>query len=525
MLEPIISIENGRIYAYITKHIEPLREINKNHKVNKIFYQMNAKSGQYEELVKEAEEILIQNTLDKEKIVFAIREPKSQEEKTNVSNWITYMKSYGYEVAYIWDDIEIPDFDFAEEKSPSYVILEEECILKLENDTNRLNRITSLVIFGQEMHFSVIALGVHTESVLLAVMEAQIPYVQGDLFHNAGTDCEINNLDMIEQIKEQIGNKYKNMSLIRHVGDICEKGVVMDPDAGATEAYDWFERNDECTSICVVDQNERFVGLLTKTDLMHAFGGRYGYSLHKKNHVIELSKKETLVVGKNFSIENVSKLAMKRSVAELYDPIIVLDQKRYFGVVTVKELLSATISIEVERANELNPLTALPGNKIIEERIHRLIGKNNFFAIMYIDLDNFKAFNDAYGFPNGDRMIETVANAMHKVFGATSFLGHVGGDDFVIITDRLDVKEGAEQIIAEFNRDIRELYNNEDWERGYIVAKSRKGMIEEFPIASLSIAIITNQINKYNRMMELTEQIVTAKKKAKDADGNSIVVL
>lgn len=335
MLEPIISIENGRIYAYITKHIEPLREINKNHKVNKIFYQMNAKSGQYEELVKEAEEILIQNTLDKEKIVFAIREPKSQEEKTNVSNWITYMKSYGYEVAYIWDDIEIPDFDFAEEKSPSYVILEEECILKLENDTNRLNRITSLVIFGQEMHFSVIALGVHTESVLLAVMEAQIPYVQGDLFHNAGTDCEINNLDMIEQIKEQIGNKYKNMSLIRHVGDICEKGVVMDPDAGATEAYDWFERNDECTSICVVDQNERFVGLLTKTDLMHAFGGRYGYSLHKKNHVIELSKKETLVVGKNFSIENVSKLAMKRSVAELYDPIIVLDQKRYFGVVTV----------------------------------------------------------------------------------------------------------------------------------------------------------------------------------------------
>ena len=144
---------------------------------------------------------------------------------------------------------------------------------------------------------------------------------------------------------------------------------------------------------------------------------------------------------------------------------------------------------------------------------------------MYIDLDNFKAFNDAYGFPNGDRMIETVANAMHKVFGAMSFLGHVGGDDFVIITDRLDVKEGAEQIIAEFNRDIRELYNNEDWERGYIVAKSRKGMIEEFPIASLSIAIITNQINKYNRMMELTEQIVTAKKKAKDADGNSIVVL
>lgn len=438
---------------------------------------------------------------------------------------ISDIKSYGYGVAIIWRDIESLDFEVIQDVNPSYIIIEEDCISQLENNKDLSNRIKSLVIFGQEMNFSVIALGIHSEKNLLEVMEVQIPYAQGNLFYTKEIDSEVKRLHVIEQAKSRMSSKYRNMSLVRHVGDICKKGIVMHPDAGATEAYDWFEQNLECTSICVVDQDKNFVGLITKTDLMHAFGGRYGYSLHQRNHLIELSKKRTLVVGKNFSIENVSKLAMERSINELYDPIIVLEQKHYYGVVTVSELLSATVSIEVEKANESNPLTSLPGNKIIEERIHHLIGKNEFFAIMYLDLDNFKAFNDAYGFPNGDRMIEIVAHAMRKEFGGNSFLGHIGGDDFVIITDRRDVKEGAERIIADFKNKIRDLYNDVDWEREYIVAKSRKGIVEEFPIASISIAIITNRRNKYQRMMELTEQIVTAKKKAKEIEGHSIVIL
>ena len=232
-----------------------------------------------------------------------------------------------------------------------------------------------------------------------------------------------------------------------------------------------------------------------------------------RNTVMELANIKALTVYATFSIENVARLAMERSMNEIYDPVVVIKQGKYYGIVTVKDLLLATVSIEVEKANEANPLTSLPGNKVINQKIHQLIGEQDFFAIIYLDLDNFKAFNDAYGFSSGDRMIEILADIMKKVCGESSFLGHIGGDDFVIITRQSNVKELAEVIISDFKEEIRELYNETDWERGYIISQNRKGVMEQFPIAAISIAIITNQSNQYNCMKELTKQIVAAKKK------------
>ena len=123
---------------------------------------------------------------------------------------------------------------------------------------------------------------------------------------------------------------------------------------------------------------------------------------------------------------------------------MVLDRDRYFGVVTIKDLLEATIFIAVERAADSNPLTSLPGNRTIDQKIHELIGSKEYFAIMYLDLDNFKAYNDAYGFSNGDRMIVALAEAIKNVYKDDSFLGHVGGDDFVIITRTPDIQERAD---------------------------------------------------------------------------------
>lgn len=317
-------------------------------------------------------------------------------------------------------------------------------------------------------------------------------------------------------MRENKQTDFKNMSILRNVGEICNKGSVMLPEEKAITAYDLFKKNKECSAICIVDEEENFRGVLIRSDMIQAFGGRYGYNLHMRNTVMELANIKALTVYATFSIENVARLAMERSMNEIYDPVVVIKQGKYYGIVTVKDLLLATVSIEVEKANETNPLTSLPGNKVINQKIHQLIGEQDFFAIIYLDLDNFKAFNDAYGFSSGDRMIEILADIMKKVCGESSFLGHIGGDDFVIITRQSNVKELAEVIISDFKEEIRELYNETDWERGYIISQNRKGVTEQFPIAAISIAIITNQSNQYNCMKELTKQIVAAKKSKTD---------
>lgn len=119
----------------------------------------------------------------------------------------------------------------------------------------------------------------------------------------------------------------------------------------AITTYDLFKKNKECSAICIVDEEENFRGVLIRSDMMQALGGRYGYNLHMRNTVMELANIKALTVYATFSIENVARLAMERSMNEIYDPVVVIKQGKYYGIVTVKDLLLATVSIEDEKSN------------------------------------------------------------------------------------------------------------------------------------------------------------------------------
>lgn len=528
MCYPIVSFENGNISAHeiagelcIDEHIASGKLL---------FYRvdMNRASLLYE-LAVLIDKLQKSNICQCSNVVLEFTQPHSAEQKKLFDEMTLLAQNCGFQIAVIFTGINLPDIRKVKRLNLSYIKIAS-CVIERMQDSQDIKSIlNSFVILGSEMNYKVIAEGVDTEDILRMVMESGIQYGQGGLFrYSQGDTCAMSMevVNRIADIRKENDIVSRKLSLIRTAGDICKTGTLMKPEEKASAAYDLFEESGECADICVVDSNNKFIGLLTKADIMHAFGGRYGYSLHQRNRVEQLADIGALVVYRTFSIENVSRLAMERDIKKLYDPIVVLDNDdSYYGIVTIKDLLSATVSIEVEKANEANPLTSLPGNRTIEQKIHQLIGTKDFFAIMYLDLDNFKAYNDAYGFQNGDKMIQMLADAMRKAYGGDAFLGHVGGDDFVIITRQQDIRERAEHIIGEFKKNICDIYNETDWERGYIVAHSRKGEEEQFPIAAVSIAIVTNKLNNYERIIELNENIVTAKKKAKQIEGNSIVVL
>ena len=178
----------------------------------------------------------------------------------------------------------------------------------------------------------------------------------------------------------------------------------------------------------------------------------------------------------------------------------------------------------IDRNRWANPLTGLRGNIEIQAELNSRIARNELFAVMYIDLDNFKAYNDVYGFESGDRAIKLTADILQdnvKLFGSSKdFIGHIGGDDFIIITEVDLADKIADNIIADFDAKIVELYTQQDVKKGYITTVDRLGHVIHFPIISISIAIVTNEFRKITSAAQISEIAAEVKKKAKSIEGS-----
>ena len=174
----------------------------------------------------------------------------------------------------------------------------------------------------------------------------------------------------------------------------------------------------------------------------------------------------------------------------------------------------------------VSPLTGLPGNVQIQAEMKKRLLNKEEFVMLYLDLDNFKAFNDVYGFLNGDEIIKFTAKTIVKnVDGLTkedSFVGHIGGDDFVaIVSANEDYENICQNIIAEFDKGVVKFFNNEDIERGYLEVPNRKGVIEEFALTSISIGVVVADKGRFHNVLEIGEVGAQVKHLAKTTVGSA----
>lgn len=194
-----------------------------------------------------------------------------------------------------------------------------------------------------------------------------------------------------------------------------------------------------------------------------------------------------------------------------------------------KELL-AHIRMILRRTEidlEANPLTRLPGNISIMNELTRRIEKGALFAVCYIDLDKFKAYNDKYGFEHGDDVIRETARILIKETQRTGnpddFVGHIGGDDFVIITTPQTADALCQAIIEEFDKQAPSFYNERDRANGYILAFDRQGNEQKIPLISVSIGVVTNEFRKIEHVAQVGEIGAELKSYAKKVQRSNYV--
>lgn len=176
----------------------------------------------------------------------------------------------------------------------------------------------------------------------------------------------------------------------------------------------------------------------------------------------------------------------------------------------------------------ISPLTGLPGNVQIHAELKKRITNKEEFSVLYLDLDNFKAYNDVYGFLNGDEIIKftakTIMNNINSNDCEDCFVGHIGGDDFVAMITGTDCEKICQNIIIEFDEGVKSYFTRTDLDKGYIEVPNRKGIIEQFPITSISIGVVVVDKGRFKNTLEIGEVAAQVKHLAKTTFGSTYVI-
>ena len=261
-----------------------------------------------------------------------------------------------------------------------------------------------------------------------------------------------------------------------------------------------FRQNHSFSFLPVVDDNSYPVGVINEEPLKKYLYHPYGYSLISNHSIGKLG---------NF-IENIPVADIKTAEETLlsifatslfYQGIVITKELKYYGFLTLSSFIGILNEKKMHIARESNPLTKLPGNNLISDNIHSIIKNNPAGHILaYWDMDNFKPFNDKYGFRQGDRVILFFADLLktsfeNNAFKGNTFIGHIGGDDFFTSFDLSYISEevvikSIEKTVQLFSDSIASIHGSEDFRNGYYLSRDRKNHLRKIPLLSVSCAVI-----------------------------------
>lgn len=252
-----------------------------------------------------------------------------------------------------------------------------------------------------------------------------------------------------------------------------------------------FSRLDDAHAVAVIE-GDRPIGLINRQRFVDRMSKRFHVDLFGRRPCSLFMESNPLRVDRYSSIESLTTIMLGENQRYLTDGFVVTDRGAYFGLGTGEALVRAVTERRIEAARLANPLTCLPGNVPITDHIGRLLAARAPFHAAYFDLNNFKPYNDLYGYWRGDEMIKLAsAVIVRHCDSRCDFLGHVGGDDFVVLFQSPDWELRCRRIIEEFDRRARELFDASELARNGFVSEDRRGFSAFFPLTSISAGVVS----------------------------------
>ena len=462
--------------------------------------------------------ILNKYKLDKNRICFELSEKGTAIEQNAFSSMIQKYKESGYSIAIDDFGIGVSGLKLLYFSEANVIKLDRFFITNIDQDSKKKLFCSSIIEMAHIMGMLVIAEGIETAKEFYTCKDIGADFIQGYLAQHPTLNIkEIKNIypnivTLINEDKRANGNASIDNEFIEPI-------IALNINTSLYNLFVHFKEDTKNNFVPIVDEFENFLGIISESDIKKISYSQYGLSLAQNmTYSSSLIKyiKPALSVEMSWGIDKILEMYNLKSKDSL--GIFITQSGKYKGFINLNSLLTLSYKRNIEIATNQNPLTKLPGNNQIEKYIEKTLKKNqkNITHIIYFDFNDFKPFNDIYGFRQGDRAILIFSELLQKRYPKDAFIAHIGGDDFFVgLKDHKyqDILNLTQEVQKEFKSTAENIYKKTDKENGFILSKDRFNMERRFDLLSVSAAII--EINSKSNISNFDNTLNILKKASK----------
>ena len=413
------------------------------------------------------------------------------------------------------------------ELRPDYVKIDKHFIQNINLDPVKLQFVRSIQEIARNAGCRVIAEGIETHAELLMVRDLGVDFGQGYYFAHPQSRPEVvmpsGVMETLKGVREMVRSspcQYVKRSTT--VANLLKWVAPASSSSTNEEVFAMFENDAGLYSIPVVDEGVP-VGLISRYTMSDRFARRFSKELFGRRPCTMMMDETPLIVENTVSLHELSSIILEMEPYHLTSGFIVTDRGTYLGMGSGHDLLREITQMQIAAARHANPLTQLPGNVPINEQIDRLLQNGSGFCVCYFDLDNFKPYNDVYGFRKGDEVIKDTSKLLREmIHPELDFIGHIGGDDFIALFCSEDWESRCHALLEKFAASVSGHYPAEDIARGGIEAEDRQGRRTFHALLSLSVGAVLINPDHFASHHEVAAAASLAKKEAKKTPGNAL---
>ncbi len=414
---------------------------------------------------------------------------------------------------------------------PDYIKLGRPLVSQIDADVTRHQFVRSIKQMAEKSNARLIAVGIELPQQLVTLKSMGVCYGQGNLIGvPAAEPANDFKLDMRPEWSQMFyaanasagrGKTGHQRGQRAHV--LLTEAPTVTPQTSSEAALQILLANPELNVLPVIDQS-RPVGLLNRT-MVDKFSHGYIRDLHSRKSCTVFMDDQPLVVDINMPVVALSQLVLLQGRKRFGDGFILVSDGKYVGVGSNFSLMQEITRQQIQEARYANPLTLLPGNVPISEQMQALLDSGQRFQAAYVDLDNFKPFNDVFGYRRGDDLIKLTANILVEFTQPEiDFVGHVGGDDFFILLQSDDWALICRNILASYDRAVSDYVREQGLDPLGYVAEDRRGNRMEYSWPTLSIGVVPVHPGQFHEIHEISAVAAEVKKAAKQISGSSLYI-
>ena len=469
---------------------------------------------------REFQDTLLRCQVPARSLVIEITEHERVEDHPILAHAIQFLRSLGVSIA-------LDDFGDGKsslrlwaELQPEYVKIDRYFCHGIHSDGKKVQTVKAMLQLAENFGSRVIAEGIEDTSDLRIVRDLGVSFVQG---YATGRPHEKPAAGVPSAALAVLAARdIAVFPELRRVSQFAPKAGQLLVEAPAVTAassnqklLELFQSHPQLHAIAVLDE-DRPIGLVNRRRFTEKYMLPYYPEIYGRKSCTTFMDHDPVVIEISQPIEDLAQVLTSDDQRYLNDGFVLVDAGSYAGLGTAEQLVRSVTELRIEAARHANPLTFLPGNIPISEHIRRLLAGNGAFGATYCDLNNFKPFNDQFGYWQGDKMIRLLASIIiSECDPQRDFAGHVGGDDFVVLFQSADWEARCMRIISHFNTAALTLFDPETRSRGFIEAEDRKGNYSTFPLTTVSIGALYVRPGMFHIAEDVASAAAAAKHHAK----------